>query len=199
MVAVPVSATRLPRVLLAALLLAGGGVVTTGAMAAPALACPASRTGLDQRTLRADDVFAGSVEERAEQGRTVVYTVRIDRVYKGDLDGIEATVTTPARARACGLPDLSSGTDYVFFTQGADLETTSTAGTAVATDLLVRRVERLLGEGRPATPPEPPEAAFTLVGEQPTSFERVAAPGAALAIAGLLGLLLVAGLGRRRA
>ena len=196
---VAVSPTRLPRVLLAALLLAGGGVVATGATAAPALACPASRTGLGQQAMQADDVFAGSVEERAEQGRTVVYTVRIDRLYKGDLDGTEATVTTPARARACGLPDLRSGTDYVFFTQGVDLETTSTAGTAPATDTLVRRVQRLLGEGRPATPPEPPEATFTLVGDQPTSFERIAAPGAALVIAGLLGLLLVAGLGRRRA
>lgn len=198
MVAVPLSVTRVPRVLLAALLLAGGGVAATGAPAASAPDCPASRTDLDQRTLQADDVFTGSVEERAEQGRTIVYTVRVDRVYKGDLDGTETTVTTPARARNCGLPDLSTGTDYVFFSQGADLETTSTAGTAPATDPLVRRVERLLGEGRPATPPEPPEATFTLVGEQPTSFERVAAPGAALAIMGLLGLLLVAGLGRRR-
>lgn len=196
---VVVSVTRAPRVLLAALLLAGGAVVATGATSAPAEACPASRNGLDRQTMEADDVFTGSVRERAEQGRTVVYTVRVDRVYKGDLDGTEATVTTPARTRACGLPGLRSGTDYVFFTQGADLEATSTAGTAPATDTLVRRVERLLGEGRPATPPEPPEATFTLVGHQPTSFERVAAPGAALVIAGLLGLLLVAGLGRRRA
>ena len=154
---------------------------------------------LDRQTRLADDVFAGSVGERAEEGRTVVYTVTVDRVYKGDLATATATVTTPAGARACGLPDLRTGTDYVFFTAGADLETTRTAGTAPATDARVRRMERLLGEGRPATPPEPPEATFTVVGEQATGFERVAAPGAALAIVGLLGLLLVAGLGRRRA
>ncbi len=108
-------------------------------------------------------------------------------------------MTTPAAARACGLPDLRVGADYVFFTTGADLETTSTAGTARATGTLVARVERLLGEGRSATPAEPTEATFTRVAGARTSFERVAAPGAALVIVGLLGLLLVAGLGRRRA
>jgi hypothetical protein len=192
-------AVSVTRVLLSALLLAGSGVVATGATGAPALACPASRTSLDRQTRQADDVFVGSVGQRAKQGRrTVVYTVTVDRVYKGDVDTTDVAVMTPAAARACGLPDLRTGTEYVFFTSGADLETTSTAGTARATDGRVRRVERLLGEGRPPAPPEPVEATFTVVGDQPTSLQRVAAPGVALVIVGLLGLLLVAGLGRRR-
>ena len=188
--------TRLLRLLLAALLLAGGAVAATDA---PALACPGGRQSLALQTKRADDVFVGVVEERSERARTVEYAVRVERIYKGDLDAADATVTTLARARACGLPDLNPGASYVFLTTGADLEITSTGGTAPATDTLVARVERLLGAGRAAQPPEPVEADFTVVGGEPASFERLAAPGAALVLVGLLGLLLVAGLGRRRA
>lgn len=187
------------RVLLPALLLAGSGVVAVGATAGPAFACPEGQPTLSRQSMRADDVFSGTVAERTEQSRTVVYTVTVDRVYKGDLDTADATVRTQAAARACGLPDLRPGDDYVFFTTGADLETTSTSGTAPATDARVARVERLLGAGRSVAPIEPAKATFTRVAGARTSFERVAAPGAALVIAGLLGLLLVAGLGRRRA
>lgn len=187
--------TRLLRLLLAALLLAGGGVA---ALDAPALACPGGRSSLAQQAKRADDVFVGVVEERSERARTVQYAVRVERIYKGDLDTADATVTTLARARACGLPDLRPGTSYVFLTTGADLEITSTGGTSPASDSRVARVEDLLGSGRAAQPPAPVEATFTTVGGAPTSFERVAAPGAALVLVGLLGLLLVAGLGRRR-
>ncbi|HEY0951930.1 hypothetical protein [Nocardioides sp.] len=188
--------TRLLRLLLAALLLAGGAVA---AIDAPALACPGGKATLGQQTKRADDVFVGTVEERTERARTVEYAVRVERIYKGDLDTTDATVTTLARARACGLPDLRPDTSYVFMTAGADLEITSTGGTSPASTSRVARVERLLGSGRAAEPPAPVEATFTTVGEAPTSFERVAAPGAALVLVGLLGLLLVAGLGRRRA
>lgn len=189
------------RALLSALLLAGSLLVATpgGATAAPDGRCPQSREGIDQLTMKADDVFTATVDKRTGQGRTVVYDVTVDRVYKGDLDTVEATVSTPSSARECGLPDLRSGTDYVFFTAGADLETTSTSGTAQATDARVGRIERLLGEGRSVAPVEPAEATFTRVAGERTSFERLAAPGAALAIVGVLGLLLVAGLGRRRA
>lgn len=189
------------RALLSALLLAGSLLVATpgSATAVPDTRCPQSRAGLDQLTIGANDVFTATVDKRTGQGGTVVYDVTVDRVFKGDLDTVEASVSTPAAARACGLPDLRTDTEYVFFTTGADLETTSTSGTAQATDARVGRVERLLGPGRSVAPVEPADATFERVGGERTSFERVAAPGAALVIVGLLGLLLVAGLGRRRA
>ena len=191
-------APLLLRRVLPALLLAGGGVVVAGATGAPALACPRDTAGLGQHAMRADDVFTGTVDQRRREGQQVVYTVSVDRVYKGRVDQEQVSVTTSAAPRACGVPDLAPGDDYVFFT-GADLDTGSSSGTAAATDRLVARVEKLLGDGRPATPPAPERASFTVVSGEPTRLERVAAPGAALVIVGVLGLLLAAALGRRRA
>ena len=190
--------TALLRRVVPALLLAGGGVVAVGATGAPALACPKDTAGLEQHALRAGDVFTGTVDQRRRQGKQVVYTVSVDRVYKGRLDATRATVTTSSSPRACGVPDLKQGGDYVFFTD-ADLVAGASSGTAAATDKLVSRLHKLLGNGRPATPPQPETATLTVVSGEPTSLQRVAAPGAALVLAGLLGLLLAGALGRRRA
>src|SRR3954451_14136140 len=124
-------AVLLIRRLLPALLLACSGVVALGV--SPALACPAGRTTLDQQAMRADDVFTGTVARRARKGQQVVYTVTADRIFKGDLATAEATVRTDARPRACGVPDLATGGDYVFFTRGSDMLTSATAGTTEAT------------------------------------------------------------------
>jgi hypothetical protein len=155
---------------------------------------------MDQQTKLADAVFTGTVSNRAHRGAKVVYTVGVERIYKGEV-GETATVTTPRKARRCGLPDLQQGGSYVFFasTAGDELTLTSDSGTASATDARVARVERLLGAGTSPTPPEPVQATFTMVAGEPTSLARLAAPGVALVIVGLLGLLLVASLGRRRA
>jgi hypothetical protein len=189
------------RLLMAALLLAGSGAVATGGSVAVAAAprCPRDGASIQTHTKDADDVFTGSVTDRARQGDQVVYTVAVDRVYKGDVSTPEVSVTTDRAARACGLPDLAKGSPYVFFTNGEDLSTTAASGTAPATEARVARVARLLGDGRAPTPPEPDTATFTRVAGAPTSLERVAAPGLALVIVGLLGLGLAAGLGRRRA
>jgi hypothetical protein len=192
-----VMAALLRRVL-PALLLAGGGVVAVGAAGAPALACPKDTAGLEQHAMRAADVFTGTVDQRRRQGKQVAYTVSVERVYKGRLNTTQATVTTSAAPRACGVPDLQQGSSYVFFT-GGGLDTSADSGTTAATDKLVARVKKLLGDGRPATPPQPETATLTVVAGEPTSVQRVAAPGAALVLAGLLGLLLAGALGRRRA
>ena len=70
MVGVPVT-----RALLSALLLAGSLLVATpgSAAAAPDGRCPQSREGIDQLTMKADDVFTATVDKRTTtQFRCVV-------------------------------------------------------------------------------------------------------------------------------
>jgi hypothetical protein len=192
--------TRRLAVATAALLLAGSGAVAVepASAALPAPRCPGASQTFQAQTMGADDVFTGTVTDRAVQGADVVYTVEVDRVYKGDLDTAVATVTSDRSTRKCEYPRFDQGSPYVFFTRGADLTTSQEDGTAPATDARVAHVERLLGDGRAPTPPEPSTATFTRVASETTSLERVAAPGLALVIVGLLGLGLAVGLSRRR-
>ena len=184
------------RRLLVLALLACGVVAVPAAPALAACPAPQAKT-LEQQTMAADAIFTGTVADRRLDGDQRVYTVAVERVYKGDIPP-EATVSTPRRTSECGL--RLEDADHVFFAtdNGGELSADSREGTAPATDARVHRVERLLGDGRPAVEPEPIRATFTMVADQPTSLARMAAPGVALVIVGLLGLLLVASLGRRR-
>ncbi|HEU5036190.1 MAG TPA: hypothetical protein VFT70_04250 [Nocardioides sp.] len=177
--------------LLAVLALACCALVATGA---PASACPQVDRSPAALAKNADAVFTGTVADRTRQGPGIHYAVDVQQVYKGHVEE-QAELSTPRNPRACGEPDLEQGQDYVFFVSGDRI---AQHGAAPATGARVAKVERLLGPGTSPTPPEKVEATLTLVAGEPTSLSRLAAPGVALVIVGLLGLLLVAGLGRRR-
>jgi len=185
--------------LLTLLLLACAGVSVIGAPASAAPACLKNEPALAQQTIHADAVFVGVVGEPATKARTVTYTVDVAEIYKGDV-GEEATVSTPAKAKNCGQTDLTVGAEYVIFgtADGDRFTTTADSGTARATDAYVGQVEELLGPAKSPTPPEPVEAKLTMVADEAPTLQRLVAPGFALVLVGLLGLVLVSALGRRK-
>jgi hypothetical protein len=189
---------------LATLVLAGIGVVL-GQL--PAHACTCASATTQSQTKDANDVFSGTItavmsarKTDGQRGATVTYDVEVDRVYKGDVSTSEVQVTSGRSSGSCGLGQLVADKRYVFFAQsdGTDLSADSCGGTARASDQLVSKVERLLGNGRGPVPSAPKKAVFTMVADaQPETLTRLAAPGVALVLAGLLGLFVVRRLGAR--
>ena len=201
------------RRLLAACLLAASVVLVgtpSGASATPPPTAPDDCVKVDAADAAevADAVFTGLVTSvrRANTGPGVaVYTntVQVELVYKGPIEVPALPVTTHRNSRKRpGLGPLQTGERYLFFVRaGTDaLSAGGCSGTGVAVADQVTQVEELLGEGQPPVPPEQPEATFERVTDaDPADFTRSAAPGLALVLIGLLGLVVVRRLGRRSA
>ena len=107
---------------------------------------------------------------------------------------------TDRNRAACSLGALAPDTEYMFFVTGTGEPwlATGTSGTRTTNAAVVAKVVELLGEGVPPIEPPPETAVFTPVDtSEPQSLSRSAAPGAALVLVGLLGLVVVRGVSRR--
>ena len=187
------------RRLLIALLLACPAVVLSQ-MSAHA-ACTCKPGNVPQSAQRADAVFSGLLQNQsigptgANAARETTYEIEAETVYKGDVRTADVVVDSPRNP--CGLGRLQADRRYVFFVtmDGAAFTTDRCSGTAPANATLVGKVERVLGTGSDLGAPPPPvveAAVFTKVDDaEPESLTRLAAPGAALVIVGLLGLVFV--------
>lgn len=182
----------------AAMLLACLGLVLTVSSPASA-ACTCKQGQLEQQVGRADVVFLGTVDNVETAGNDQTYDITASRAYQG-MPERSTQVFSAGGKKACGLGKLGVGTTYVFFATGteAPYDADSCGGTGVANPTKVQKIEKLLGEGTPVEPPPPPTATLTRVEDSPPAgLARTAAPGAAAALIGLLGLVVVRRLSRR--
>ncbi len=203
----PAPALRRPAALLALLLVllavplaTLAGLVGAAAPASAACSCGPTDTEADARAARY--VFTGTVEEADSRGRSWVQDVAVEVVYKGTLTESALEVATDPRSEdPCGLGRLTPGTEYVFFARldGDQVTAPGCGGTAPARAALVRAVQGMYGEGSPPTIDQGEvEAVIEPVGaDAPADFTRTAAPGLAMVLVGLLGLVLARWAGRR--
>lgn len=184
---------------LAVLVLALTGLVL--ATEAPAFACRCTTPTLQQQVNRADAVFVGTVETSrlVDADRSYDYAVSVQTTYKADVNR-DVVVTSAARPTSCGLGNLREGRDYVFFVTGdrPPYTATSCGGSDTASAAALTRLERVAGAGEPVEPPAPQTADRTKVETSPPEeLTRLAAPGGALVLVGLLGLVVVRRIARR--
>jgi len=173
-----------------ALLLACSGLVLTSPAAQ---ACTCQVPSVAQASRQADVVFTGALlgEQRGRQQADLAFAV--DRIYKGEVSADAVDVASPTDS--CGLRLVEEESYLVFAADGrSGLVSEKCYGTTRAQPRAVASVERALGPGeryeQPA--PEPVEPTYTRVLDAPPpEFTRAAAPGAALALVGLLGWFVV--------
>ena len=198
----PARPTSLLRAALALLLvtlgLVAGLVLATGTAASAACTCKQPST-LAKQVERADVVFTGTVESLSDEQPGFTYTITASRAYQGEVEHT-TQVQSLAGAKDCGLGELKIGKDYVFLATGeaAPYDADACGGTSGANPEKIGKVEAILGEGEVVSPPPPPEATMTTVEDSPPlGFARMAAPGAAAVLIGLLGLVVVRRVSRR--
>lgn len=197
---------------LAALALVAGALLAaltwvTPASAAPP-ACTCSTADTEQLARQANDVFTGTVtsstaapKEDGSKGSVLTHDVTVELVYKGDMRESAVQVRTVS-GEPCDLRRLPDGTQLVFFVEMVDdvLVADGCGGSRPPDATLVAELEALYGAGEPpreAAPAETAEIERVPGVEPPMTVTRAAAPGAAMVLVGLLGLVVVRRLGRR--
>ncbi len=192
------------RGLLPALALVCSGLVLTQAAPAHAACSCGSVSSVRTDARDADVVFTGVLVKQESGGKLTTYTLDVERIYRGRVADSPVEVVSARRSGGgCGLGRLDLDTAYLVFATRASarlgpgqLSSGECAGTDKATPSYVAEVERELGPGneipKPPTPgstPEEPE--YTRVEDaDPPKFTRLAAPGGAMVLVGLLGLIL---------
>ncbi len=162
---------------------------------------------VDQSSKAAMAVFSGVVTDSqrsprpdGQPGAIYTQTVTVDLVYQGNVSTETVTVETDRDRAACSLGALATDVEYMFFVTGTGQPwvAVGTSGTRISNASVVAKVVELLGEGQPPIAPPPETAVFSPVDtSEPQSLSRSAAPGGALVLVGLLGLIVVRGVSRR--
>jgi hypothetical protein len=193
---------RVPQ-FLAALALAVTAVVTTSpapASAAPAMApakCPAfvlSDAVEEPLVFHARVTGAGKATRK---GGPVVYPVTVVKALKGVTGGSNLKVTL--NPGVCQKKSLTTNEDYYFFVQKKG-DTILAAGSLPRVEEYTDKLQAEIAKEFPEViAPEPQQVSFS----EPASPEdqklvEVAAPGVVLVVVGLLGLIIVMILGRRK-
>jgi hypothetical protein len=182
--------------------LLAGTFATASPASAAAAPCPPTTLAHDIK--KADVVFRGVVSNvkpvrGARDQRIRNYRVEADRVYQGSLVTERVTVTARVGTR-CAAPPLAKDKRYLFFVTEEGSRLMAAGATARASRPLTDKVVAKLGDGVAPRPTPPATAEFTKVADaRPATLSRLLAPGAALVIVSLLGLLVLGRVGRRHA
>jgi hypothetical protein len=179
-------------------------VLVTLPVPAEAVICSCADDDVTRNASKADAVFSATVTSvrldtegsGADTRQVRIYTAKVDRVYQGVVSP-RVQITTSAERRQCGVGQVPEDTPWMLFVNGKDTKFfgNTCGGTGRLTAEYRAKVEESLGEGNsleaePTAPPEP--LVVTKVEEaEPRTLGRLVAPGAALTVVGLLGLVLV--------
>lgn len=201
-------------VLLACALVPGLATSPPGAAAARAAqTCPPldleDGPSVVARAEKVDDVFVGRVlhvvrHKRAGKPALVLHRVEVIKALSGDV-GLGDKVTVQFTRSGARNRVLGKRETHLFFTTDAagKLRADYCTGSQELTDGLSASLQRTLEgylEDGVAEPPTRVELHQPDGGSgEPPRLSRVVAPGAAVSLIGVLGLMLVARIGRRRA
>lgn len=195
--------TRLLRAMIAVAFVVLGITVVGGA--SPAFACSCAAGTLRDHADGADVVFRGTLvavtppADSTASDALVTYDIQARTAFKGSVE-YATQVVSAASGASCGLEGMQVGAEYVFFATGTTppFQASLCGGTERVTPDRLTKIEKVLGEGTDIeVPPPPPPTRTKVETAPPASFTKLAAPGAAVVVVGILGLLLVGRLARR--
>lgn len=195
---------RTLRPVLAALLVGLTSLLGVALAASPAHACSCASAPFKKQLAAAELVVVATVEVPDEgepsadvtrepaptptEGTGEARAVIVSRVYKGTVSNARMSVS--GVDGPCGVwsgaPDQKL---LLLITQGG---TSACSGSRVADTAALEAVQAKLGVGKRVAPPAPAEVVRTPVEvDRPRDFARLAAPGAAAVLLGVLGLAVV--------